>query len=87
MCHWHNSTDTCDVRKFSEETPAQLISQFPFEMVVTVKNVLPVVCRRGVSPVINPVTLESSPRWLPATFDIQTELAQFVSFFQHRQRR
>jgi len=74
-------------RKFSEETPGQLINQFPFEMVLTVKSVLAVVCRRGVSPVIDPLTLESSPPWLPATFNMQTELAQFVSYFQHRQKR
>jgi len=74
-------------RKFSEETPGQLINQFPFEMVLTVKSVLPVVCRRGITPVIDPVTLESSPRWLPATFNLETELAQFVSYFQHREKQ
>jgi len=74
-------------RKFSEETPGQFINQFPFEMVLTVKSVLPVVCRRGVLPVIDTVTLESSPRWLPATFNLQTELAHFVSYFQHREKR
>jgi len=74
-------------RKFSEETPGQLINQFPFEMVLTVKSVLPVVCRRSFSPVIDPVTLASFPHWLPATFNLQTELAQFVSYFQHREKR
>jgi len=74
-------------RKFSEETPGQLINQFPFEMVLTVKSVLPLVCRRGFSPVIDAVTLESSPRWLPTTFNLRTELAQFVSYFQHREKR
>jgi len=74
-------------RKFSEETPDQLINHFPFEMVLTVKSVLPVVCRHGVSPVIDDVTLESSPRWLPATFNLQTKIAQFVSYYQHREKR
>jgi len=73
-------------RKLSEETPGQLINQFPFEMVLTVKSVLPVVCRRGVFPIIDPVTLDSYPRWLPATFNLRTELTQFVSYFQHRQK-
>ena len=73
-------------RKFSEETPGQLINQFPFEMVLTVKSVLPIVCRRGVLPAIDDVTLDSAPRWLPATFNLQTEIAQFVSYYQHREK-
>jgi Tubulin-tyrosine ligase family len=72
---------------FSEETPGKMINQFPFEMVLTVKSMLPVVCRRGISPLVNPDTLDTYPPWLPITFNLKTEIAQFVSYFQHREAR
>lgn len=65
-----------------------MINQFPFEMVLTVKSLLPVVCRRGISsPLIDPVTLDTLPVWLPITFNLKTEIAQFVSYYQHREAR
>ena len=77
----------CNFRGFSEETPGKMINQFPFEMVLTVKSLLPVVCRRGVSPHIDDATLDTLPSWLPVTFNLNTELAQFISYFQHRDAR
>jgi tubulin--tyrosine ligase-like protein 12 len=76
-----------DFKAFSEETPAKFISQFPFEMVLTVKSVLPVVCRRDAVPAIDPETLDTFPLWLPTTFNLESEVSQFVSYFQHREAR
>lgn len=77
-----------DFKSFSEESSAKFINQFPFEMVLTVKNMLAVVCRRSVhGPGIDHATLESFPAWLPATFDLRTEIPHFVSYFQHREAR
>jgi len=64
-----------------------MVNQFPFEMVLTVKSLLPVVCRRQVSPLIDHTTLDTLPLWLPITFNLKTELAQFISYFQHRDAR
>ncbi len=77
------------LRAFSEETPGQLINQFPFEMVLTVKDLLAIICRRltNTDRHLDPTTLTSEPKWLPTTFNLQTELAEFVSFYQHREAR
>ena len=63
------------------------INQFPFEMVVTIKNMLATVARRVVKKHINHDTLEVKPDWLPVTFNLSSELPQFVSFFQQRERK
>lgn len=32
-------------------------------------------------------TLETSPEWLPTTYNLKTELLQFVSYFQNREAK
>ena len=66
-------------KEFSHEYPGRRINQFPFEHVFTIKDLLCVVCRRMAKEG------ENQPEWLPTTFNLKTELAQFVSYFQHRQ--
>lgn len=57
-------------------------------MVLTVKNMLAAISRRAVNGVaIDHTTLEALPVWLPATFDLKTEIPHFVSYFQHREAR
>lgn len=77
------------IRSFSEKTPGKLCNQFPFEMVLTVKDLLAMISRRaaGDTCIIDRVTLESKPKWLPTTFNLKTELPQFVSYFQHREQK
>lgn len=74
-------------REFSETTPDKFVNQFPFENVLTVKDLLSVICRRGVAEgeQFNRDTLDSLPKWLPTTFNLNTELIQFVSYFQQRE--
>lgn len=74
-------------RQFSEENPGKLINQFPCECVVTVKDMLAVVCRRAGSDVEDTETLETEPSWLPRTYNLQTELPSFVSYYQKRQEK
>jgi tubulin--tyrosine ligase-like protein 12 len=58
-------------------------------MVLTVKDLLAMISRRaaGDGCIVDPVTLESKPKWLPTTFNLKTELPQFVSYFQHREAK
>uniref|UniRef100_A0A3Q1JTD7 Tubulin--tyrosine ligase-like protein 12 SET-like domain-containing protein n=1 Tax=Anabas testudineus TaxID=64144 RepID=A0A3Q1JTD7_ANATE len=68
-----------DYRKLSEERPHVMLNQFPCESIVTVKDCLAAVARR--------VKGGPAPDWLPETFNLQTELPQFVRHYQLRQQR
>ncbi|KAJ8402457.1 hypothetical protein AAFF_G00369460 [Aldrovandia affinis] len=68
-----------DYRKMSQERPHVLLNQFPCETVVTVKDCLAAVSRRG--------HRGSGADWLPRTFNLQTELPQFISHYQQIQER
>lgn len=76
-----------DFRSLANERLGTYINQFPNEHVVTVKDLLVATCRRAGNQKIDPVTLRGSPKWLPISYNLQTELAQFVSYFQHREER
>lgn len=67
-----------DYRKLSQERPGVLLNQFPCENLLTVKDCLASIARRA-GP--------EGPAWLPRTFNLRTELPQFVSYFQGRERR
>ncbi|XP_069580337.1 tubulin--tyrosine ligase-like protein 12 isoform X1 [Brachyistius frenatus] len=68
-----------DFRKLSEERPYVMVNQFPCESVVTVKDCLAAVARRATGGL--------APDWLPETFNLQTELPQFIRRYQLRQQR
>uniref|UniRef100_A0A3Q1ENU5 Tubulin tyrosine ligase-like family, member 12 n=1 Tax=Acanthochromis polyacanthus TaxID=80966 RepID=A0A3Q1ENU5_9TELE len=68
-----------DYRKLSEERPHVMLNQFPCESIVTVKDCLAAVARR--------VKGGPAPDWLPETFNLQTELPQFIRNYQLRQQR
>lgn len=67
-------------REFALQSPAKRINQFPFEHLLTIKDLLCVVCRR-----MKKNSDENEPEWLPTTFNMKTELAKFVSYFQQRE--
>ncbi|VTJ86885.1 Hypothetical predicted protein [Marmota monax] len=69
-----------DYRSLSQERPQVLLNQFPCENLLTVKDCLASIARRAGGP-------EGPPPWLPRTFNLRTELPQFVSYFQQRERR
>uniref|UniRef100_A0A1B0DKC7 Uncharacterized protein n=1 Tax=Phlebotomus papatasi TaxID=29031 RepID=A0A1B0DKC7_PHLPP len=76
-----------DYKEFSKQNPNKFINQFPYENVLTVKDLLSIVCRRMASQHSNEDTLETYPKWLPTTYNLNTELIQFVSYFQRRQAK
>uniref|UniRef100_A0A8C9XGC4 Tubulin tyrosine ligase-like family, member 12 n=1 Tax=Sander lucioperca TaxID=283035 RepID=A0A8C9XGC4_SANLU len=68
-----------DYRKLSEEQPHVMLNQFPCESVITVKDCMAAVARR--------VKGGPQPDWLPETFNLQSELPQFIKCYQQRQQR
>lgn len=74
-------------KEFSELAPNKFVNQFPFENVITIKDLLSIVCRRGASKYHDEDTLETYPKWLPTTFNLKTELLQFISYYQSREAK
>ncbi|KAG7203962.1 hypothetical protein KM043_001828 [Ampulex compressa] len=72
-------------KELSLRSPRVFVNQFPFENVITIKDLLSIVCRRRAThKAFDLDTLETYPPWLPTTFNLSTELVQFVSYFEHR---
>ncbi|KAF7693804.1 hypothetical protein HF521_007557 [Silurus meridionalis] len=69
-----------DYKKLSEERAHVLLNQFPCETVLTTKDCLASVSRRARRG-------GHTPLWLPMTFNLQTELPQFVKHYLQRQQR
>ncbi|KAL0196301.1 hypothetical protein M9458_009873, partial [Cirrhinus mrigala] len=63
--------------KLSEKRPHVLLNQFPCETVLTTKDCLASVARRSKGG-------QEAP-WLPKTFNLQTELPQFIRHYLQRQ--
>ena len=78
------SNEPAPCRELSEEHPGKRINQFPFECVVTVKDLLCVVGRRRAQTEGD--IRSPSPSWLPVTYNLKTEIPEFVSHFQQRER-
>lgn len=73
-------------KEFSELYPNKFINQFPFENVITIKDLLAIVSRRNGSITGSfSDTLPFVPNWLPTTYNMSTELPKFISYFQHRE--
>uniref|UniRef100_UPI00358F3E27 tubulin--tyrosine ligase-like protein 12 n=1 Tax=Myxine glutinosa TaxID=7769 RepID=UPI00358F3E27 len=64
----------------SKERPTVMLSQFPAENLLTVKDCLAAMGRRAAKDNVKCAS------WLPITFNLRTELPQFVRFFLQRQR-
>ncbi|KAK9869307.1 hypothetical protein WA026_003059 [Henosepilachna vigintioctopunctata] len=71
-----------DFLKLSE-TPEKFVNQFPFEYVITIKDLLALTCRRS-----NQENIEDYwPKWMPITYNLKTELPNFVAYFKHRESK
>ncbi len=73
------SADSFTLRKLSEERPHVLLNQFPCETVLTTKDCLASVARRARGG--------QGALWLPKTFNLQTELPQFIRHYLQKQER
>ncbi|CAH0550755.1 unnamed protein product [Brassicogethes aeneus] len=61
-----------DFKELSK-TPQKLVNQFPYEYVLTVKDLLSMTCRRS-----------ENKDWFPLTYNLNTEIHHFLSCFQSR---
>lgn len=70
------------------EKPSCRINQYPFEHLITIKDMVGVVCRRAVR-LGGCLKGEDagSPTWLPLTYCLKRELVKFASLFQRREKR
>jgi len=69
-------------KEFSEVSPHKRINQFPFEHLLTVKDLICIVARRAnKGQQVDEATLKTKPNWLPITFNLKTEVTQFVAFY------
>lgn len=73
-------------QELSINTPQKFVNQFPFEYVITVKDLLAIVARRG-GGAETANKLETSPHWLPTTFNMKTELYKLVAYYMQRKKQ
>lgn len=74
-------------KELSQTMPNRFVNQFPFENVLTIKDLLCIVARRSCQTHFDLETLESYPRWIPTTFNLRTELVEFASYYQNRTKK
>ncbi|XP_068619186.1 tubulin--tyrosine ligase-like protein 12 [Battus philenor] len=74
--------------EFSVNFPNKYINQFPFEYIITIKDLLAIISRRSMSEDNNAShdKLETAPAWLPATFNMKTEFPRLVSYYMQRKQ-
>lgn len=76
-----------DYEDLSLRSPHCYVNQFPYENVVTIKDLLAIICRRkATSKKYDPETLDTYPPWLPTTYNLSNELCQFVAYFKEREK-
>ncbi|XP_063704631.1 tubulin--tyrosine ligase-like protein 12 [Culicoides brevitarsis] len=71
-------------KELSETMPDRFVNQFPFENVLTIKDLLSIVARRASEKHFDLETLEGHPKWLPVTFNLRTEIVEFAAYYQNR---
>lgn len=77
-----------EYRELSIQAPNVFVNQFPFENIITVKDLLCIVCRRKAgSKKCDSETLDTFPAWLPTTYNLKMELVKFVSYFKNREAK
>uniref|UniRef100_A0A915BCG8 Tubulin--tyrosine ligase-like protein 12 n=2 Tax=Parascaris univalens TaxID=6257 RepID=A0A915BCG8_PARUN len=77
-----------DYRNLYEKNPKALVNQFPYETVLTVKDLLATSIQYAYKDSsLDPKTMRWPPSWFETTFNLNTELPQFVAYFQQRERR
>lgn len=76
-----------EFQDLSVNSPNKFVNQFPFEYVMTIKDLLAVISRRSSDKYCNDNnSLETNPVWLPTTFNMKTELPKFVAYYMQRKK-
>lgn len=86
-CNHFTDTPHSYIRGLREK-PSCRVNQYPFEHLITIKDLLGVVCRRAVH--LGGCAKEEdagTPTWLPLTYCLKRELVKFASLFQRREKR
>ncbi|XP_078035387.1 tubulin tyrosine ligase-like 12 [Augochlora pura] len=73
-----------EFKELADSCPHIFVNQFPFEHVVTIKDLLSIVCRRKATQKPDSEKFQTNPVWLPITYNLSTELVQFVAYFENR---
>ncbi|CAG4954270.1 unnamed protein product [Parnassius apollo] len=75
--------------ELSVNSPSKFVNQFPFEYVITVKDLLAIVSRRcsNLNDNTSRDTFETTPAWLPTTFNMKTELSKLVACYMQRKQK
>ncbi|KAI3415547.1 Tubulin--tyrosine ligase-like protein 12 [Globodera pallida] len=85
-----------DFRLLAEQNPGALINQFPFEAILTVKDLFAAAVQSfideqqnglNVVQLVDELSLRWAPQWFPLTFNLSMELPQFVAYFQRRAKK
>ncbi|VVC90566.1 unnamed protein product [Leptidea sinapis] len=75
-----------EYEQLSINSPNKFINQFPFEYVITIKDLLAIIARRCTSNKTNDKIFETSPIWFPTTFNMKTELPNLVAYYMQRKK-
>ncbi|XP_035449902.2 tubulin--tyrosine ligase-like protein 12 [Spodoptera frugiperda] len=76
-----------EFQDLSVQSPHKFVNQFPFEYVMTIKDLLAVIGRRSAKTYRDEnKCLDINPVWLPTTFNMKTELPKFVAYFMQRRK-
>lgn len=73
-----------DFEKLSD-TPDKLVNQFPYEYVITVKDLLCMTCRRHKND--DDDDDNNDDHWFPITYNLKIEVQHFLSYFQQREKK
>ena len=73
-----------DYKSYSENEPNKLLNQFPYESLITMKNLLSVICRRKQVQGLD--KFSDNPPWYPVSYDLDGEINKFVSYYQNQEK-
>ncbi|KAL3994111.1 Tubulin-tyrosine ligase family protein [Acanthocheilonema viteae] len=74
-----------DYKLLYEKNPKALINQFPYDSVLTVKDLLSATIQSVYrDSVLDPKLMHWEPLWFETTFNLEIELPQFVAYYQQR---
>lgn len=75
--------------ELSRNHPNKYVNQFPFEFVITIKDLLAITARRCSEKCKKTCSnqLETYPPWLPTTFNMKTELTKLVAYYTQRKNK